>query len=112
MATAFLHEQPGFTPSPYAPTTYDGVLDVVAGAKAELEEQARERKARRWNPLYWLDSVVRFLLSIPAYVVSRVMGTSVARINKSAWGFPLRVLAVIADASAVYFGGRALGLWG
>jgi hypothetical protein len=82
IATAFLHEQPGFSPSPYPPPTYDGVLDAVAGAKAELEEQVRERKARRWSPLYWLDGIVRVLLSIPAYIVSRVAGTSVAKIDK------------------------------
>lgn len=99
IATAFLHEQPGFSPMPGVPATYDGVLDVVAGAKAELEEQDRERKARQRNPLYWLDGLVRVLLSIPAYIVSRVAGTSVAKIDKSAWGFPLRVLAVVADFS-------------
>jgi len=47
-----------------------------------------------------------------AYVVSRIAGTSVARIDKSAWGLFLRVLAVIADGLAVYFAGRAFGFWG
>jgi hypothetical protein len=111
VATAFLHERPGYRTMPGDPATYDGVLDAVAGAKAELKEQTRERSARRWSPLYWLDGIVRVLLSVPAYIVSRIVGTSVGRIDKSAWGLPLRLLAVVADGLGVYAGGRLLGLW-
>ena len=73
----------------------------------------RERRARerRRSPAYWADRAVRAALMLPAYLVSVIVGESAGRIDRSGWGIPLRVLAVVADGLAVYGGGKLFGLW-
>ena len=106
---AFLHERPGFRLS--EPPLYTAVIDNVVGAQAKLKDMAEQEARRRRTVTYWGDRLVRALLSIPAYIVSRVIGVSVTKVDRSAWGLPLRLLGVAADATAVYFAGRAFKLW-
>jgi hypothetical protein len=94
-----------------APEMYERLLDHVAMARATLDGIKRAAQARRRRPPYWGDWIVRGLLSIPAYIVSRIIGVPVAKIDRSNWGLLLRVLAVVADVAAIYFAGRAFGLW-
>jgi hypothetical protein len=73
-------------------------------------EERRQAKLRR-RPTYWLDRAVRTALMPAAYLVSVLVGESAAHIDRSAWGFPLRVLSLVADLSALYFVGVALKWW-
>jgi hypothetical protein len=111
--TAFLHERPGFrTPGlGGGPTLCDNVIDTIDQGSAQLVNDLEVAERLRRRPLYWFDRAVRLLLAIPAYIVSRVVGTSVVRVERSAWGLPLRCLAVVADAFAVYLGGQHFGWW-
>jgi hypothetical protein len=54
---------------------------------------------------------LRTLLMIPAYLVGLVVGQSAGKLDRSAWGLPLRVLAIVADGLGVYGAGRAFGWW-
>jgi hypothetical protein len=109
--TAFLHEQPGFRPTGLDPAIFERVIDAVRIARSRLEERAREEERRRRNPFYWIDRALRLALAIPAYLVSLIVGTSPVRVDRSAWGVPLRILGVVADGLAIYFAGRAFHLW-
>jgi hypothetical protein len=40
-----------------------------------------------------------------------IVGKSAIKIDSSAWGMPLRLLAIVADAFGVYGAGRAFGWW-
>jgi len=115
--TAFLHEQFGWEEVHGRPP-YELVLEGVQRADAVLELEERravERDSdevrRRRHPLYWADRAVRAALTVPAYIVSVIVGEDPETIDRSAWGMPLRVLAIVADIVTVYLAGRAFGLW-
>jgi hypothetical protein len=63
------------------------------------------------NPLYWGDRLVRVLLGIPAYLVSVLLGTSFERVDRSAWGLPLRLVALVGEVITIAASARAIGLW-
>lgn len=113
MNTAFLHEQPGWQPYAFSdgPAVYERVLDGVGFARARLVDlDGQVRQARR-RPAYWIDRALRSLLLVPAYLVSLVIGESAASIDRSKLGLPLRLLAIFADALAVYTAGQVFGWW-
>lgn len=107
----FVHETiRGYTGMGSAPFFEDvrEALRIAEGYLAQQEEEA----CRLWrNPLYWLDRLLTTLLGFPAYILSRILGVPVARIDESPAGVALRLLAVCLDGLAVYFGGRALMWW-
>jgi hypothetical protein len=107
----FLHEQSGYQymDGPESPAKL--VSDSVLHAIAELDDMEREERRRRRNPLYWIDRGIRYVLAIPAYIVSRVVGKSVAEIDRSAWGFPLRLIGFVANVLGIYLGGQEIGWW-
>lgn len=111
--TAFLHEHPGFRPNPYgdAPTVFEQVVYSIHQGRARLVHMEGKAKRQRRRPTYWIDRALRALLLIPAYLVSLIVGRSALTIDRSAWGLPLRLLAVVADALGAYGGGKLLGLW-
>jgi hypothetical protein len=108
---AFMHEQGGYRLSNPSDSPAKMVSDSVLHAIAALDQLARDERRRRRNPLYWIDRGIRYVLAIPAYIVSRIVGTSVEQIDRSAWGLLLRVIGLVADGFAIYFGGDALGVW-
>ena len=114
-SVAFLHEQPGFDISsgwgPDPPQIYDGVIDSLDLGAANLAERERRVSIKRRSPLYWLDRLIRGLLTFPAYIVGLLVGQPTAKINASQFGLLLRLLAVVADCLAIYFGGKAFGFW-
>jgi hypothetical protein len=113
MNTAFLHEQPGWQPHVFSdgPAVYERVLDGVSFARARLVDlDAEVRRARR-RPTYWIDRALRSLLLVPAYLLSLVIGGSPLSIDRSKWGLPLRVLAIVADALAIYTAGQLFEWW-
>jgi hypothetical protein len=111
--TAFLHEHPGFRPNPYGddPAVFEGVVDAIHQGRARLVHREGKAKRQRRRPTYWIDRTLRALLLVPAYLVSLIVGGSPLTIDRSAWGLPLRLLAVVADALGAYGGGKLLGLW-
>lgn len=115
-AVAFLHEHVGYDIStvwggPEPRQLYDGVIDSLDLGAANLTERERILKQKRRNPLYWLDRMARLLVMFPAYLVGLLIGQSTAKVNASQLGLLLRLLGVVADCLAVYFGGRAFGVW-
>jgi hypothetical protein len=112
-STAFLDEEPGYAlAAAYAGRPVaDGVKDAVGLAKSKLADQLQTARAERRRPAYWIDRALRALLLIPAYLVSLIVGESAHAIDRSAWGLPLRILAVVADAFGIYAGGRLIGVW-
>jgi hypothetical protein len=109
-ATAFLHEQRGWGEVHGRPP-FELVLEGIESADAFLAVEERKVAERRGRPTYWIDRAVRAALMLPAYIVSVILGESVGKIDRSAWGLPLRVLAVVADALGVYGAGKAFGWW-
>jgi hypothetical protein len=87
------------------------VIDNVLGARAKLQDMSLQEQRRRRTLSYWGERLVRTAMAIPAYFVSRIVGVSVATIGSSVWGFPLRLLGIVADTPAVYSAGRAFKLW-
>jgi hypothetical protein len=87
------------------------VLEGIASADAVLAAEERRTAAARRRPTYWLDRAVRTALMPAAYLISVLLGESARKIDRSAWGLPLRLLSLVADLSALYFVGAALGLW-
>jgi hypothetical protein len=87
------------------------VLDSLDMATARLADKRQQAVAKRRNPLYWIDRALRTLLMIPAYLVGLVVGQSAGKLDRSAWGLPLRVLAIVADGLGVHGAGRAFGWW-
>jgi hypothetical protein len=85
---AFLHEQPGW--GGYDNPPYEAVIFNLDAARAHLVDAAEQAEARRRNPLYWIDRALRALLTIPAYLVGLIVGESAVKIDRSAWGLPLR----------------------
>ena len=79
------------------------VMEALLTADSFLARQEKEARRRRRNPLYWLDRLVTVALRIPAYVLSRIIGVPVARIDESPFGVGLRVLTVVLDGALVYF---------
>jgi hypothetical protein len=108
-ATAFIHET-GWG-GVHGRPAYELVLEGIESADAVLAAEERRVAERRRHPTYWIDRAVRMALMLPAYLVSVIVGESVGKIDRSAWGFPLRVLALVADLLAVYGGGKLLKLW-
>lgn len=110
---AFLHEQPGFRlMGGYGePGTYDAVIDALDLGAARLTERERLASGERRNPLYWLDRLMRGLVVFPAYLAGLIVGQSTSKVNASQFGLLLRLIAVVADALAIYAGGKLLGLW-
>jgi hypothetical protein len=104
---AFMHEHPGWESSGVPGM----VLDNLDGGRARLEDQRVQAAARRRSPLFWIDCALRALLMVPAYLVGLIVGESPLKIDRSAWGLPLRLLAILADGLAIYFAGRAFGWW-
>jgi hypothetical protein len=109
----FLHERPGFRSTGFSgePGIADAVLETTDQATAVLHDEILLETKRRKNPLYWIDRVARLAISIPTYLVSLIIGESVVSIGRSAWGIPLRVVGIVADLLAIFFGGRAFGIW-
>lgn len=110
---AFLHEQPGFrmTGAYGEPGIYDAVIDALEFGSAKLSQREQELREKRRKPTYWLDRIMRGLLTFPAYLVGLLVGQSTARINASQFGLLLRILAAFADALAVFGGGKLFGFW-
>ena len=78
---------------------YEWVPPADYRATARLREQKRRAEAQRRRPLYWGDRIVRGVLAIPAYIVSRIVVTSVGKIDRSAWGLLLRLIGIVADVN-------------
>jgi hypothetical protein len=110
-ATAFLHEQHGWERGVHGRPTHDLVIEGLERADSVLTVAQSRAVERRRRPTYWLDRAVRAVLMLPAYILSVIVGESVGKIDRSAWGLPLRVLAIVADALGVYAGGKLLKLW-
>ena len=89
----------------------DKVIEALQVADGYLERRERDEKGRRRNPLYWLDLGITGLLGLPAYVVSRVLGVPVGKIDDSPVGFALRIAGLAVDALVVFIGGRGFGWW-
>jgi hypothetical protein len=104
----FIHEQePTLVGEPFCNT----VLQTLEIADGYLGRNAQDEIRRRSSPLYWTDRVVTGILGIPAYIVSRIIGVPVWRIEASSVGSVLRVIGLIIDGLLVYFGGHGLGWW-
>lgn len=87
------------------------VMETLQVADGYLARKERDETRRRQNPLFWLDWAVTGLLGIPAYIVSRIIGVPVWKIEESPVGFALRVVGLAVDGLIVYFGGHGLGWW-
>ena len=107
--TAFLHET-GWG-QVHGREPYELVLEGIDSVDAVLAAEERRLAKLRRRPTYWLDRAVRTALMPTAYVVSVIVGESASRLDRSAWGVPLRLLSVIADVAAVYFAGVAFNWW-
>jgi hypothetical protein len=107
--TAFIHET-GWG-QVHGREPYELVLEGIQSADSVLAAQERRVGKLRRRPSYWLDRAVRTALMPAAYIVSVIVGESASRIDRSLWGMPLRLLSIVADATAVYFAGVALKLW-
>lgn len=105
----FLHEQPGWQYREFSVPQI--VLDNLDGARGRLADMRKQQLRRRRNPLYWIDKALRALLTIPAYLVGLIVGESAVKIDRSAWGLPLRLFAIVADALGIYGAGRVFGWW-
>jgi hypothetical protein len=109
--TLFIHEtSQGYT-GMGAPPFFEKVLETLQVADGYLERKERDEIRRRKNPLYWLDLVLTAFLGIPAYIVSRIIGVPVWKIEDSPLGFALRLLGLAIDGLVVYFGGHELHWW-
>jgi hypothetical protein len=107
--TAFIHET-GWG-DVHGRRPYELVLEGLESADAVLASEERRVADRRRHLTYWLDRAVRAALMLPAYLLSVILGESVGKIDRSAWGVPLRLLAIVADAAGVYGAGKAFRLW-
>jgi hypothetical protein len=108
----FLHEEPGYrlhesTGKP----PFSAVIDMVRLGAQYLEESERIERRRRRNLLYWIDRVLRMTLGIPAYVVSLLLGVPRDRVETSAFGPVLRIIAVLGDIAGAYALGKLIGLY-
>lgn len=104
--TAFLHER-----SAVYGEIPEGILDSVRLAIAELRKRESEARKTRRNPLYWADRVLTSVLGLPSYLVAKVIGVPVARIEQSVWGTVLKLIEVALAILGVFFAGRAAGWW-
>jgi hypothetical protein len=107
-ARAFLHEQPSWRGGVYGRPTYQLVLEGIESADAVLAAQGR-----RTAPAPELldrprDSDGAHAACLPRSVI---LGESAGKIDCSAWGLPLRLLAVVADILVVYGAGKLFGWW-
>jgi hypothetical protein len=107
--TAFIHET-GWG-QVHGREPYVLVLEGIVSADAVLAAKQRDLAKLRRRPTYWLDRAVRTALMPAAYLVSVIVGESASKINRSAWGLPLRLLSVVADAAAIYFAGVTFNWW-
>jgi hypothetical protein len=107
--TAFLHETGWGDVHGRHPAEL--VLEGIDQADAVLAAEERKAAAERRRPTYWLDRAVRTALMPLAYIVSVIVGGSARNIDRSAFGLPLRVLSIAADALGVYGAGKLFGWW-
>lgn len=111
----FVHETPlvgvslglGLNQPPFC----QKVIEALKMADGYLAQQQEEAARRRRNPFYWLDRIVTTLLRVPAYILSRIIGVPVARIEESPFGLALRLLALAIDGLVAYIGGHELKWW-
>lgn len=108
--TIFAHENWPVYPG-MGPPIYEKVIECLLVADSYLERHEKEETRRRKNPLYWADLALTAFLGIPAYIVSRVIGVPVWKIDDSPIGFVLRLLGLAIDGLVVFFGGRGLHWW-
>jgi hypothetical protein len=107
--TAFIHET-GWG-QVHGREPYELVSEGIDSADAVLAAEERRVAKLRRRPTYWLDRAVRTALMPAAYIVSVIVGESASKIDRSAWGMPLRLLSIAADVAAVYFAGVAFDWW-
>jgi hypothetical protein len=105
---AFLHERSPYQ-LPGAKPPYADVIDMTKLAMQYLEDAAKNETRRRRNPLYWIERAFLSTLALPAYVVGAIVGVPRERIDGSALGLPLRLVAVAADLSSLWALGKAAG---
>jgi hypothetical protein len=106
----FIHERdpvPVFRMQPFC----QNVIEALQVAVGYLARRERDEAHRRRSPVYWLDWVITGFLGIPAYIVSRIIGVPVWKIEDSPVGFGLRLVGLAIDGLVAYFGGRELGWW-
>jgi hypothetical protein len=106
----FIHEQepvPVFSGQPF----FRNVVEAMQMADGYLAHREQMEVRRRRNPLYWLDWLITGFLGIPAYIVSRIVGVPVWKIEDSPLGFALRLIGLTIDGLVVYFGGHEAKWW-
>jgi hypothetical protein len=108
--TIFVHET-DFLPFGSMPPFYEKVLEVIRLGEGYLRSRQEKAERQRRNPLYWADRVLTVFLGIPAYIVSRVAGVPVWRIEGSPLGVVLRIVGLVVDAALVFIGGREFKWW-
>jgi hypothetical protein len=113
--TTFIHETPygGLTNGMFGnwPTPYQGVIDIVDASLSKLEQMDVEIHGRRRNPLYWGDRILRALLGFSAYLLGLIFGVPASRIEESAWGTALRVMAFVVEVGVLVVGLNELFHW-
>ena len=111
--TAFLHEQPGWRLEPMAGVkpTYVQVLEMLRLATSTLEAEIEEAKAERQIRSSGSTEGLRAVLGFPAYLLSLVFRTPIARFEEGVFGTALRVLAIAINALGVYVAGKAAKIW-
>lgn len=107
--TAFIHETGWGQVNGREP--YELVLEGIDSADAVLATEERRVAKLRRRPSYWFDRAVRTALMPAAYIVSVIVGESAGKIDRSAFGLPLRLISIVADGFGVYGGGKLLGWW-
>jgi hypothetical protein len=93
------------------PPFFERVVETLQIAGGALERKAEEEARRRRSPFYWLDLALTAFLGIPAYIVSRIVGVPVWKIEESPLGFLLRLLGLALEGLGVFLGGRAAHWW-
>jgi len=109
--TLFIHETSAGHTGMSGPPFFQTVLQTLHTATGYLERRERKERHRRRNPLFWMDWALTGLLGIPAYLVSRIFGVPVRRIEESQLGTALRIVGVVLEAVLLFVTGRALGWW-
>lgn len=109
---AFAHESEvyrGFS-GMKAPRSYEAVLDAVDRADAILAIRQDELLHRRRSPFYWVDRVLRAVLSLPAYIISIIFGFRLEELSATqgrVWWW----VSILADLATIAALGRAFGWW-
>lgn len=90
---------------------FRNVIEAMQVADGYLARREEVERQRRRNPLFWLDWLITGFLGIPAYIVSRIIGVPVWRIEDSPFGLGLRLFGLAIDGLVVYLGGREVKWW-